>query len=70
MYLRGERHVPSDLFEVGRTVLTRRGEEVGTSLLVVETSGGRSSRAKTPAALEDEEKCTHGDSPENGSRAP
>ena len=48
----------------------RRGVEVGASLLVVETSGGRSSCAKTPGALEDEENCTHGDSPENGSRAP
>ena len=31
---------------------------------------GRSSRAKTPGALEAEENCTCGDTPENESRAP
>ncbi len=52
----------------------RRGEEVRSRerflhLLVVDL-WGRSSRAKMPGALEAEENCTCGDTPENESRAP
>ena len=58
---------------------TRRGEEVAPAPrnwkrflkgLLVEPPWSRSSHAKTLGALEAEENCARGDSPENGSRAP